>query len=163
MSFRSFAFRVMTRGYEDKDKNEKDYWNARWSSGLKEDVHIFEERKKLGDKVSEELTKNHCEVVLEIGCGPHPYLKDAIHCDFSTTALKNLDSYIYADITKHIPLPDKSVDAVFSCAVLMHMPDESVKLAAAELTRVTKKMILLHEGKDRDYKSFFSGIVCEDI
>ncbi|MCK4497927.1 class I SAM-dependent methyltransferase [Candidatus Bathyarchaeota archaeon] len=57
----------------------------------------------------------------------------------------NLDTFIYADITKRIPLPDKSQDAVLSRHVLLHIPFSEIENIVKEISRVAKQVVILKE------------------
>jgi SAM-dependent methyltransferase len=163
---RELVLRALFRTKKDTDKNSRLYWNTRWLLNLQHDRLTSTVRSQLFSVVKELLSQHSCENVLEVGCGaivPLRDLGDATHLDFSLKALKRskLDSFICADITKRIPVPDKTFDATFSSCCLMHVPDESIALACAELKRVTKKLIILNEGSDRDLAGYFGGLVCE--
>jgi ubiquinone/menaquinone biosynthesis C-methylase UbiE len=56
-----------------------------------------------------------------------------------------LKEAIFADVTNHIPLPDKSFDAAFTRYVLLHILPNKIENAAAEISRVTAKCIILYE------------------
>jgi len=153
---------------KNTDKNSSNYWDARWSLHLREDDRNPLAHKGFKERVSRVMNQYDCENVLEIGCGPNPPLiglPNVTHLDFSFNALKEsgLDSFIYADITKHIPVPDKTFDATFSCACLMHLSKESLPLACAEIQRVTKKVLITQEAEETDLKRYFDSIAVVSI
>lgn len=164
MDIRALLLRTLFGTKKDTDKQGQKYWNLRWAMKLKADQIDVSYFDKVASEVKAVLEQHDCGNVLEIGCGttvPLRSLKCATHSDFSIEALirANLPSFILADITKHIPVPDKTFDATFSHACLMHIPDDLLPNACAEIKRVTKKLIILHEGgPDRDLKSRFDGI-----
>ena len=132
-------------GYSDPQK----YWDTRWEANLSAE-------KATGKSALEEfwlikslMEKYSCENILEIGCGRATLrnLPNYLGLDFSLEALKRsgLDKFIYADITKGIPLPDKSQDAILSRYVLLHVPFTQIEKTVMEMGRVAKKAIILKE------------------
>lgn len=149
-------------------KDPKRYWNKRWKIRFdeKDDGEYYQ---KLFERVARILDDNECRNVIEIGCGQAKLreLPGYLGVDFSLEALKqnNLESFLYADITKGIPLPDKCFDAAMTMTVLMHIPENHIKKATSEINRVTKKCIILMESRLppkqphcflHDYKKLFS-------
>jgi len=95
------------------------------------------------------MTQYDCQNILEIGCG-RAYLRELpgyTGLDFSLETLKTsgLQGFIFADITNHIPIPGKVYDAVLTSAILMHIPPDKIEKACSEISRVTKKIIILNE------------------
>lgn len=132
--------------------DSKDYWNTRWTYKLSEDTISPERRAIISKRVHDLMSEHDCESVLEVGCGAHPLLDDGTHLDFSLRALElsGLSEFICADVTKCIPVPDKTFDCTFSSCTLMHLPtDIDVSLACFEIERVTKKLIVLNENDSR--------------
>ena len=131
-------------------KDPKRYWDKRWKIRLdeKEDGEYYQ---RLFAGISRILEDNGCDNVLEIGCGQARFreLPGYLGVDFSLEALRRnkLEAFLYADITKGIPLPDKCFDAAMSTAVLMHIPEGRIKKATSEISRVTKKCIILMESR----------------
>jgi SAM-dependent methyltransferase len=165
-NYREGLLRVLFRAKKDTDKDSAAYWNARWFLNIEHDRLPPDIQRQVVMTVRKLLRKHGCANVLEIGCGAHVPLRSlrhATHLDYSLVALRKskLDSFIYADITKRIPVPDKTFDAVFSSCCLMHIPDESLPSACAEIERVTKKLVILNEGGDRNLSGYFEGLVCE--
>jgi len=165
-SVRVALLRVMFRAKTDPDKNTRFYWNTRWFLNLKPDRYSAAARAEVVSVVKKLLRKHDCENVIEIGCGAHVPLRgirSATHLDYSLVALKRskLDSFICADVTNRIPVPDKTFDAAFSSGCLIHIPDESLPAACAEIERVTKKLVILNEGGDRELTKYFEGLACE--
>jgi SAM-dependent methyltransferase len=166
---KTLLLRLLFRTPADTDKNSQSYWNTRWSLNLRGDGIDWrdsERRKKITTTAGQILEEHGCESVLEIGCGVYVPLRgiaNATHLDFSMKALikSRLDSFICADITKRIPVPDKTFDATYSGCCLMHIPDETLPLACAEIERVTKKVVILAEGGERDLKKHFKMPVVE--
>jgi len=162
--FRTLMLRALYRPAKDTEKNTSRYWNTRWTLALRADRVEVE----LLPCVEEAMERNDCETVLEVGCGAHVPLRKlprCTHLDFSMNALKRsgLDSFIFADITKGIPVPDNTFDASFSSACLMHIPDELIAKACYEIARVTKTLIILNEGKTRDLAKYFPDHICEHL
>lgn len=124
------------------------YWDFRWKHNLK--VETEKEGRRNYVKAVANLMKQHeCSNILEVGCG-EAYLRDLpnyLGLDFSLEALRKsgLEHFLYADITRKIPLPSKSQDAVLSRAVLMHIPPNKIGVAVKEMCRVAKKVIILFE------------------
>ena len=150
----------------DTDKNSPEYWNTRWRLKLQHDKLTTEIRSEILSKVRESMARNGCTSILEVGCGaivPLRELSNATHLDFSLKALQHsgLDSFVYADITKRIPVPEKTFDATFSSSCMMHIPDERIERTCAEIRRVTKKLVILNEGNQRDLAQYFDGLICE--
>lgn len=161
---RTLMLRVLYRPEKDTEKNTPRYWNTRWTLNLQADRAEIE----LLPCVKETVERNDCKTVLEVGCGAYVPLRKLPHCthlDFSLNALKRsgLDSFIFADITKGIPVPDDTFDASFSSACLMHIPDELIAKACYEIARVTKRLIILNEGSARDLSKYFPDHVCEQL
>jgi len=131
-------------------KDQKTYWDKRWKIGFDEKDN-GEYYHRLFLQVSRILEDNGCKNVLEIGCGQARLreLPGYLGVDFSLEALKQykLEAFLFADITKGIPLPDKCFDAAMTMAVLMHIPVKDIKKATSEISRVTKKCIILRESQ----------------
>jgi len=132
-------------GYDDPNR----YWDKRWDLALK--TEVWREGKAARyQSVITEIMKNHdCKNILEIGCGQANLrsLKGYTGLDFSIGALKpsGLKEFIYADISNHIPLPDKTFDAALSIMVLLHIPPNKIDNAIKEISRITKRAIILNE------------------
>lgn len=99
--------------------------------------------------------------VLEVGCNTGNDLKafpenfDVLGIDLNDLALdkakKKLPSFQFkkGSITE-IPVPDSSIDFVFTHKVLNYLNDEELKLALDELFRVSKKYIVNCELIDKN-------------
>ncbi len=132
-------------GYGEPQK----YWNSRWKAKLPAKISTQQVLGKEFENIRNIMEKHSCQNVLEIGCGKAILrnLPGYLGLDFSLEALKKseLTSFIYADITKQIPLPDKSQDAVLSRYVLLHIPCSEIESAVKEISRVAKNAIILRE------------------
>jgi SAM-dependent methyltransferase len=156
-------------------KNPAKYWDERWRLNI-EPQNETEYRAGLSLQISSILFENECQTVLEIGCG-QAWLRSLpgyLGLDFSVEVLKQsmLSSFLYADVTKQIPLPSKSFDAAVSLSVLMHVPKKSIEKAVAEISRVTRKCVVLRESfkpggfhcfchdYEQLFRKYFDGKLC---
>lgn len=160
---RAILLRILFGTKKDSDKNGQRYWNLRWAMKLKVDQIEPPFFERVASEVKIILEEHDCRDVLEIGCGanvPLRSLECATHLDFSFQALSRskLPSFIFADITKRIPVPDKTFDACFSSACLMHISEDLLPNACAEIKRVTKKLIILNEAEGRNLGKRFDGL-----
>ena len=127
------------------------YWNRRWGVSLWRDhgPRTDTDYAAILSHVRTIMATHECDSVLEIGCGKNPMreLPGYIPLDFSAVALRasGLKSYICADITDGIPLPDKSVDAVYCRGVLLHISNDRIGKAVREISRVARKCVILGE------------------
>lgn len=146
--FSQFIKRVFLK-YVVGYRNEQKYWNKRWKMGLKDENWSVEQRKTMVERVQNMMQENQCLTFLDVGCGKAELrdLKGYIGLDFSLEGIKKsgLKEAIFADITDHIPLPDKSMDVAFTNYVLLHIRPEKIEKAVSELSRITKKMLILNE------------------
>jgi hypothetical protein len=142
-------------------RNEQRYWEWRYAHGrIKRNPNY---RIEMEVKVRQVMLEHGCKNVLEIGRGVEALDGLPGYCglDFS----RNIPADIHADITKHIPLPDKTFDAVFSSGVLQHIPPENVQKAVSEMARVAKLVILdephtqnpTYFSWDHNYEELFKG------
>jgi len=159
---RKLILRILFKAEKDTDKNSQDYWNTRWFLNLWHDRLTPELRETMVASVKELMARYDCETVLEIGCGasvPLRGVEGVAHLDYSTKALKRagLTAYIYGDITKHIPVPDKAFDAAYSSNCLIHVSDDKIQSACDEIGRVTRRLVILNEGGTRNLESYFKG------
>jgi len=148
-------------------KNPRKYWDQRWKTRI-DNKDSIEFRRGMFKRISSILSENECSNVLEIGCG-HAWLRELpnyLGIDFSLEALKqsNLPAFLFSDTTKHIPLPSKCFDAAISISVLIHIPERDIEKAITEISRVTKKCIILQESSvqsnqphcfSHDYENLF--------
>lgn len=125
---------------------------------------IFEINIKSRRVIYERVLKNYLEkdfTVLEYGCGPgflanavSPHVKKIYACDISVGAINcaeivnnqpNLE-YIVADDKGMAKINDKSLDAIFSFAVIQHLTDEVFEIVLENSQRKLKKggEIILH-------------------
>ena len=131
--------------------NERSYWDSRWSLGLRNEKLTSAYQKGLTYKITKIMEITECASFLDLGCGGAKLrgIPGYLGLDFSLEAIKKsgLTEAIYADITKRIPLPDKSIDMSFAMVVFLHIPPEKIEKAVSEVCRVTKKCIFLVEPK----------------
>lgn len=127
----------------------KKYWNKRWSFELTAEKRSSQRGLELYNTIRELMDEYHCNNILEVGCGQAVLreLPNYLGLDFSLEVLKQsgLKQLIYADITKRIPLPTNSQDAVLSRFVLLHIPYSKIDRAVAEICRVASKLIIVEE------------------
>ena len=129
--------------------NPQEYWNMRWGLNLKAEYWTKHHEQKQLQRITNAMKQHKCTNILEVGCGKAELrrLPGYLGLDFSLEALKKsgLQNFIYADITKKIPLPDKSQDAVLSRFVLLHISSDKIDVAVREISRVAKKCVILYE------------------
>lgn len=118
-----------------------------------------------------EIIPEDVNYLLEVGCNrgnnlsslypsePHGLGKVAIGLEPNTHAIElsgwpAIDRRIIQGHAQNIPFADNSFDLVFTCGVLMHIPD--YEQAMKEIWRVTKKYALAieyrGEGEEVDYR-----------
>lgn len=167
-STRKIVLRGIFRTKEDTDKSTQAYWNARWFLGLQHDKVSPELRALMVSKVENAMWRHGCETVLEVGCGAYAPLKGVqgvTHLDYSRKALQKsgLEAYIYADITRRIPVPDRTFDAAYCSNLLIHIRNVDLGAACHEIARVTRKIIILNESDKRDLEQYFGGLKVERV
>jgi SAM-dependent methyltransferase len=132
---------LMLKGYDNPQK----YWDRRWRLRLPEDYA----QASLFTKIRDVVRTYSCQSVLEVGCGLGDFrcLPSYLGMDFSLEVLRRsgLPNFLFADVSKAIPLPDKSFDAVLSNGVLLHIPSVQIEHACVEMMRVSRKLVLIHE------------------
>jgi hypothetical protein len=160
MKLTSLAKRVLLalHGYDD----ERAYWDRRWK--LKVDPVDQAYHDRLKGKVGQLMQEHDCKNVLEVGCGQAwlRTLPGYLGLDFSLEAFKanGLSEFVVADITKRVPLLDKSFDCVVSMGVLMHIKPSRIVVACNELMRVTRKLIVLQESTIEPAQKKCSDVHC---
>lgn len=130
--------------YIVKYGNPQKYWDKRWEyNDEKTSLQTYESR------IREVMRKTQSTSILDVGCGPALLrnLQGYLGLDFSIIALdkSDLTEYLYADFTRHIPLPDKSFDCTLCANVLLHVPPSQIDKAISEICRVTEKAVILIE------------------
>jgi SAM-dependent methyltransferase len=161
-----------------------------------EDQTTLPERKKLGLKKQEEalvefLKDLRFRNILEVGCGYGRILKlvgdsfDArlVGIDLSRDQLTRVRGYVRGrgvdlsqQIISNLAYADETFDIVFSCNVLLHVPPNKLRRALGEMTRVSKRHIVLMEPYkgdnadfrrsfcwDHDYAAYFSKLEIASI
>ncbi|MCW3980824.1 MAG: class I SAM-dependent methyltransferase [Candidatus Bathyarchaeota archaeon] len=127
----------------------KTYWDSRWKADLSAEKTTGKTAREELETIKRLMKKHSCQDILEIGCGKATLrdLPGYLGLDFSIEALKQsgLDTFVYADVTKRIPLPDKSQDAVLSRYMLLHIPFSEIENAVEEISRVAKNVVILKE------------------
>jgi hypothetical protein len=143
-----FIKRVFLK-YVTRYNNERKYWDTRWKLGLKNEDWNDDFQKRMFTLMKRVITEHGCQNILEIGCGRANLreLPGYVGLDLSLEAIKRsgLKEAVFADVTNHVPLPDKSFDAVFMRYVLLHISPSKIERAASEISRVAKKCIILYE------------------
>ncbi len=130
-------------------KNAHKYWEAHWRLSPYSSKLTLESDQKLLEFVRAVMNEYGCDNIIDIGCG-RGYCRELpgyLGIDFSFEGLKKseLPEFLFADMTRRIPLPDKTFDAAFVSAVLIHIPSEKIEKAVSEISRVVKKVIILNE------------------
>lgn len=140
---------------------DKEFWDK--YSKENDSKHNEEFSKFIRDLTLSLRAKN----VLEVGCNTGNDLQafpenfDVIGIDLNEYALEKARekyptfNFENGSITK-IPLPDSSVELVFTHKVLNYLDEENLKLALAELFRVSSKYIVtceLLEGTSKENKN----------
>jgi SAM-dependent methyltransferase len=132
-------------GYGD----ERKYWDTRWKLALKNEEWDSDFKQKMTALLNRVMSQYRCKSILEVGCGKANLreLPGYVGLDFSLESIKRsgLKEAIFADVTNHIPLPDKSYDAAFTRYVLLHILPNKIENAVAEMSRVAAKCIILYE------------------
>lgn len=146
-TFLKFLKRVFLK-YVIRYSYPRRYWDFRWKHNLKVETEK-EGRRSYFKTVANIMKQFECSNILEVGCG-EAYLRELpnyLGLDFSLEALRKsgLQHFVHADITRKIPLPSKSYDAVLSRAVLIHIAPNKIDVAVQEMCRVAKKVVILFE------------------
>ena len=150
-------------------KTDKLYWKFRhifdrsWANDyISEKSLNLSYRRLLINKISEHFP---FETVLEIGCasGPNLYLlakkipqAKFYGIDISKKAIETGKKFFAKENIKNVFLEhkglenlknfkDKSIDIIFSAAVLIYLASDEIELAIKEILRVAKKSIILIE------------------
>ena len=129
---------------------------------IKRNIDVKDRRKFWEDFIKDlypwEEVFSHKRIILEVGCGIGVNLK-AIQLAFPTAylwgidvndmAIKmvNMSQGIYAikSTVQDIEFPSKMFDLVYSCGVLIHIPNEGIQKAISEMKRVSKRYVLIME------------------
>ena len=130
-------------------KNAHKYWQVHWRLSPYSSKLSLETDRKILEFVRMVMNEYECGNIIDIGCG-RAYCRELpgyLGIDFSMEGLKRseLPEFLFADITRRIPLPDKIFDAALVSAVLIHIPNEKIEKAFSEISRVVKKVIILNE------------------
>lgn len=88
----------------------------------------------LKEAYKEKISQNK-SIKLHLGCGPHVW-EDWINIEGEYAA--NQPNVILFDITSNYPLPDNSVDEIFSSHVIEHIPYSLVFPMLQEWVRILK-------------------------
>ncbi|MFH0876270.1 MAG: class I SAM-dependent methyltransferase [archaeon] len=114
------------------------------------------------------LSPNRNSIILDVGCGQgtfleemYPYKKNIIALDISKENISNLKKkfpYIKTICTdgSALPFKDKSIDIIFSNAVIEHVGNyEKQHLFASEIIRVAKKYFVTTPNKLFPYEPHY--------
>lgn len=112
------------------------------------------------EKVRNELNLASYGSVLDVGCGPGA-LCSALHDQgFSVTGVDPADKmlsrakskpenngirFIQADVLRGLPFPDDSFDVCIACYVAHGMQPQERRRMYAEMSRVAKKLVIIHD------------------
>lgn len=149
-----FAKRVYLKyfvGYSDPQS----YWDKRYDLNLKSDWSQERsspvEIERFNREVAGHMLAYGCSSILEVGCGrgKHRCLPGWVGLDFSVNCLKQsrLTEFVFADFSKHIPLPAGTFDCVMCQYVLLHVPTVLLESAVGEMCRVASKLVIVCEPK----------------
>lgn len=108
------------------------------------DPYTEQRQRMLGDMVPRDV-----RTMLDVGCGDGAitnHLARRWHVtgvDMSETALKHLETESVQASATDLPFPNDSFDLVLSSEMLEHLPPEDYRQAISEMSRVTRRYLLL--------------------
>jgi ubiquinone/menaquinone biosynthesis C-methylase UbiE len=102
-------------------------------------------------KLTAAAIPNDTAIILDIGCGDGLVLSmlrdsgyDAVGFDLSYHALKHIKNVkLVQGSACHLPFSSNSFDCVMACEVLEHIPDNIFNSVLEEISRVTKKYVII--------------------
>ncbi len=118
------------------------------------------------------LREDKSDSVLDYGCGYGLLTREAhralpaaklIGLDISRTVLLDAYKYLLGNTPiglvesdgKTIPLPDDSIDTIFTHVTLIHVPHEEIRGVLAEMVRVARKTLYLGETAYKEHEQFY--------
>ena len=150
-------------------RDARDYWEQRGGDRYFQEQESMESRAAKSAFLAGEMVKLNPSSILEVGCGYGKQLKSIgsslqaklFGIDFSKSQLGKAKEYL-SDITaglscadaQMLPFRDKSVDVVFTSAVLLHHPPRKVEKMIREICRVAKQYVVHNEDTDVSYSRY---------
>ena len=149
-------------------RKPRQYWQTRGGAPYFEEQEAVLDRTLRSRFIAEEVHKFSFQSLLEIGCGYGKQLKNLSRsglfltgCDFSRPQLMKAGSFfpeiagrlVEAD-GEAIPFGDKTFDAVFSSAVILHNKPDKAKKIIAEMIRVSRRYLIHNEDTDITFSRY---------
>lgn len=148
--------------------NPRKYWNTRGGQTYFEEQEAVHDRTLRSQFITDEIRKLSFGSLLEVGCGYGKQLKNLLPknvylagCDFSHPQLMKAKEYcpeianrIAEADAESIPFLDKSFDAVFTSAVVLHNKHEKAQRIIAELIRVSRHYLIHNEDTDITFSRY---------
>ncbi len=120
------------------------------------DPHVAAKAERIVTMVPEGV-----RTILDVGCGDGTIthrlaeLWDVTAVDRSPVALSRVRVPAVEASADALPFEDASMDLVFSSEVLEHLPDEVLRRAVREMTRVSKRYVLISVPHDENLRKRF--------
>ncbi|HTL48792.1 MAG TPA: class I SAM-dependent methyltransferase [Verrucomicrobiae bacterium] len=145
----------------------RQYWQNRGGQHYFEEQEAAADRTRRSEFLGGEIQKLEYAAFLEIGCGYGKQLQRAAKpgalvagIDFSRPQLLKARSYLQgarclaeAD-AERLPFRDKSFDAVFSSAVILHNDYEKARKILAEMMRLSRRYLIHNEDTDITFSRY---------
>ena len=149
-------------------RKPREYWQKRGGDDYFEEQEVAHHRTLRSQFIAEEIKKLSFDSLLEIGCGYGKQLKNiasngsfVVGCDFSRPQLIKAKEFcgginihfVEADV-ETLPFGDKTFDAAFSSAVILHNDFDKAKKIISEMIRVSRKYLIHNEDTDITFSRY---------
>lgn len=146
----------------------KKYWQKRGGERYFQEQEAVHERTLRSEFIASKIRNLAFKSILEIGSGYGKQLRNLAQpgiffagCDFSHNQLLKAKAYfpelafrlIEAD-AEQIPFQNKTFDAVFSSAVILHNEYEKARKIVSEMIRVARKYLIHNEDIDVSFSRY---------
>ncbi len=149
-------------------RRPREYWQKRGGEQYFDEQEAAQDRTRRSEFIAGEIHKLQLRSLLEVGCGYGKQLRNLaskdiflVGCDFSAPQLRKAKEFcddcqvclVEADAEK-LPFRDKSLNAVFSSAVILHNDYDKAKKMIAEMIRVSQKYLIHNEDTDVTFSRY---------